>query len=336
MAYYINDVYEPKDLFRGKYDIEFNEEGHKYTVFMNMGGGRLGIGVPSVNEIINTVFGDKYSKVPADKLLAAQKRGKEIHREIKDLLVKGENGVSAETLWVRNEIEKKFTSAEKCSKCYCENYIYADVGHNGQMFCGTIDTFWLSGLLVDYKTSYKLDKHSTKIQLNMYAYALRKELGLVVNRLEAWHFTSNGLKRVAFAIEPNYYVENIVRAYYEGRCFKNDQELMEFYEGGEKYTEKDDLMDACKSIKEVDEMIAKLKCVREKCVAKIMSEMEKTERYEMDVAGLEMKLAYVPSSIRSSLDADKVKGFLGDEIYQKCLKKTEVKPHIRVSYKKEK
>lgn len=341
MAYYINKVYDPNDLFRGKYDIEFQEEGHKYTVFLNIGGGaKMGIGVPSVNEIINAVFGDKYSKVPADKLLLAQKKGKEVHREIREFLVNGEVGISTENLWFRYEIEKNFHNGEE-GLCYCENYIYADTGHNGEKFCGTLDTFWMSGLLVDYKTSYKLDKHSTKIQLNMYAYALRKELGLKVNRLEAWHFTSRGLKRVAFDIEPDYYVENIVRAYYEGRCFKNDKELMAFYakeDGKEekKKMENIDIVDACKRIKEVDEMMAKLKVVREKCVEKVKSEMERMDQMDMDIIGLDMNVRYVPGMVRNSLDEEKVKGFLGEEMLLKCLKQTKVKPHIRISYIKEK
>lgn len=340
MAYYINKVYDPNGLFRGKYDIEFQEEGHKYTVFLNMGGGRMGIGVPSVNEIINAVFGDKYSKVPADKLLAAQKKGKEIHREIREFLVNGEVGISTENLWFRYEMEKNFHNGQE-GQCYCENYICADTGHNGEKFCGTIDTFWMSGLLVDYKTSYKLDKHSTKIQLNMYAYALRKELGFIVKRLEAWHFTSRGLKRVAFDIEPDYYVENIVRAYYEGRCFNNDKELMAFYakeDGKEekKKMENIDIVDACKRIKEVDEMMAKLKVVREKCVEKVKSEMERMDQMDMDIVGLDMNVRYVPGMVRNSLDEEKVRGFLGEEMLLKCLKQTTVKPHIRISYKKEK
>lgn len=341
MAYYINKVYDPNDLLRGKYNIEFQEEGHKYTVFMNMGGGRLGIGVPSVNEIINAVFGDKYSKVPADKLLLAQKKGKEVHREIREFLVNGEVGISTENLWFRYEMEKNFHKGQE-GQCYCENYICAETEYNGGKFCGTLDTFWMSGLLVDYKTSYKLDKHSTKIQLNMYAYALRKECGFIVKRLEAWHFTSKGLKRVAFDIEPDYYVENIVRAYYEGRCFKNDKELMAFYakEDGKKEDKKEeyksDIVDVCKRIKEVDEMMAKLKVVREKCVEKVKSEMLRLDQAEMDVVGLDMKVVYIPTSIRHSLDEEKVRGYLGEEMYLKCLKSIAVKPHIRVSYKKEK
>ena len=338
MYYSVNSpMHDPNDLFR-PFDIEFEEEGHKYSIKFPSSSGYLRLGVPSVNEIINAVFGDKYSKVPEDKLRTAQKRGTEVHREIKEYLVKGENGVSAENLWFRNEIEKNFQG----QKCYCENYIYADTGHNGEKFCGTIDTFWMSGLLVDYKTSYRLDKHSTKIQLNMYAYAIKHYTQYKVNKLEAWHFTSRGLKRVEFKIETDKYVENIVRAYYEGRCFNNDKDLMEFYQKNdgelpEKSPETtDELLDACKRIKDVDEMIDKLKWVREKCVEKVKSEMERLDQVEMDISGMDMKLTYIPSSIRYSLDGKKVLGFLGDEVYQKCLKKSEVKAHIRVNYKKEK
>lgn len=177
----------------------------------------------------------------------------------------------------------------------------------------------------------------------MYAYALRKELGLKVNRLEAWHFTSRGLKRVAFDIEPNYYVENIVRAYYEGRCFNNDKELIEFYrkldgkeqKEGENIME-DKLMDVCKGIKDIDAMMEKLKTVREKYIEQIKADMEKINQNEMDIVGLGMKITYLPSSARFSLDSEKVKGFLGEEMYAKCLKQTKVKAHVRINYKKEK
>lgn len=307
--------------------VIFDEKWHKYCVKI----GGVTIGCPSVTEIINKVFGDKYSKVPADVLARAQKRGSEIHREIKEYLTEGKYGVSLEFGWFKNAIEKDIIKGDKC---WCENYIYAE--HEGNRFCGTMDTFWITGLLVDYKTSYRLDKQSVKVQLNMYAYALRN-MGYKADRLEAWHFTKSGLKRVPIKLEGPEYVENILRAYFEGREFDTDKELMDFYESDKNpespKTLKSNFVETCKRIKDIDEALEKLNKVREKCINEVKSEMERIEEPELNIVGLGMKLNYIPSSIRETLNKERVKELLLPEAYLECLKKTNVAAHIRIIYK---
>ena len=336
MRFYIYDKYNPTHLLdksRGE-DISFNELSHTYQVVLD----KLTCHPPSVTQVLNRVFGDKYANVKYEKLLKAQEKGKIVHNEIKDFLVNGTLGVSPECDTIIQHIKCIHSSEDYCA---CEQYVYANTPYG--MYAGTVDNFWLrQDLVVDYKTSIKLDKDNTKRQLNMYCYALRHmKRHWVVNDLEAWHIVGNKLKVVPFGIEPDIYVETIMRAYHDGKTFKNDKEMMDFYypkdEESPNYKKEKAYDDAfnmdCAKIYQVDELISQLKNTREKIATRLKEHLERRDLKDCYVDGV--RVTYIPETEKQTFDVSSFKES-NPHTYNSYLKKSIVKAHIRISYNKEK
>lgn len=338
MGFYIYDKYSPTHLLvksNGE-DISFNELSHTYQVVLD----KLTCHPPSVTQVLNRVFGDKYANVKYEKLLKAQEKGKIVHNEIKDFLVNGTLGVSPECDTIIQHI-KCIHSPKDC--CACEQYVYANTPYG--MYAGTVDNFWLmQNLVVDYKTSIKLDKDNTKRQLNMYCYALRHmKTHWVVNDLEAWHIVGNKLKVVPFGIEPDIYVETIMRAYHDGKTFKNDKEMMDYYHKSDSFEEEktyeeekeydDSFKKDCAKIAQVDDLISQLKNTREKLAVRIKEHLERRNLSDFQTQG--MNIVYIPETEKQTFDVSSFKES-NPHTYNSYLKKSIVKAHIRISYAKEK
>ena len=141
--------------------VEFIEDGHIYLVD--------GIIIPSVSDILNFIFPNKYSNVPRQILNSKAEYGSRVHEAI-ECLEKGE------TLPQLNYLQE--ASLEQWKKLKSENKIEVieqeKMVNYGSHYCGRFDMIAnVNGAysLCDIKTTAKLDKESLSWQLSFYALA---------------------------------------------------------------------------------------------------------------------------------------------------------------------
>lgn len=206
--------------------LEFNPDTHTYHVIKK----NLDVlNPPSVTHITASVFGNGLINVRPDILEKAAQRGKLVHEEIYIYGKEGIPGFSLEFSAARKEIDKILVDDVVWEG---EQIVYAEMPGTLYGFCGTIDCCFCYRenrcVIVDYKTTSALNKRSVKRQLNMYAYALRKQ-GYNVEKLEAWHIVGEKLRRVEIELEDDSYTEMILESFYNGLSFKNDKEMIEHY-----------------------------------------------------------------------------------------------------------
>lgn len=141
--------------------VEFIEDGHIYLVD--------GIIIPSVSDILNFIFPNKYSNVPRQILNSKAEYGSRVHEAIECL-------EKSETLPQLNYLQE--ASLEQWKKLKSENKI--EVIEQEKMvnyenhYCGRFDMIAkVNGAysLCDIKTTAKLDKESLSWQLSFYALA---------------------------------------------------------------------------------------------------------------------------------------------------------------------
>lgn len=141
--------------------VEFIEDGHIYLVD--------GVITPSVSEILNFIFPNKYSDVPKQILNSKAEYGSRVHEAI-ERLEKGEtlpqlNYLQEASLeqWKKLKSENKIEVIEQEKMVNYENH-----------YCGRFDMIAnVNGAysLCDIKTTVKLDKESLSWQLSYYALA---------------------------------------------------------------------------------------------------------------------------------------------------------------------
>lgn len=141
--------------------IEFIEDGHIYLVD--------GVITPSVSEILNFIFPNKYSNVPRQILNSKAEYGSRVHEAIEHL-EKGEtlpqlNYLQEASLmqWKKLKSENKIEVIEQEKMVNYENH-----------YCGRFDMIAkVNGAysLCDIKTTAKLDLESLSWQLSFYALA---------------------------------------------------------------------------------------------------------------------------------------------------------------------
>lgn len=191
--------------------ITFDAENHLYF-------NEKGFIVPSVNEIINKVYGSGLENAPADLVQRAADKGKKIHAEIEAFI---NNRPLPEV--VAPETNNFIIYANK----YLRLDIYAKteiILHGKTPFgevCGTADLF-CNGELIDYKTSKTATRaqisHWQK-QLSFYFFIL-KQMGKSVLKMKVLHLTAEGCE----VIELEYLGDDFVL------------KTMEMFKNGEKAT----------------------------------------------------------------------------------------------------
>lgn len=141
--------------------VEFIEDGHIYLVD--------GVITPSVSDILNFIFPNKYSDVPKQILNFKAEYGSRVHEAI-ECLEKGED------LPQLNYLQE--ASLEQWKKLKSENNIEVieqeKMVNYGNRYCGRFDMIAnVNGAysLCDIKTTAKLDNESLSWQLSYYALA---------------------------------------------------------------------------------------------------------------------------------------------------------------------
>lgn len=156
--------------------LKFNEEKHEYT----LNGKRL----PSVSEVLSTVFGGGYDNVPRDVLNAAAEWGNEIHKAIE-----------LEFPLPLNEIQER--QYDDFWELFNNTAIIVNRQHEQRVhtdqYAGTLDLLFEASYhtntgksfmaIGDIKTTYKLDTERTAWQLSLYANAYEEMTGVVIEKL---------------------------------------------------------------------------------------------------------------------------------------------------------
>lgn len=322
-------MYTMNERSNTAYDIVFKEDSHSYYVKEN----DIYVQQPSVTQIITAVFGNRFARANPVALAKATGKGKLVHKEILDYTMHPNSafGMTPEFRTAANEIRNIHTISD--DRVAPEQVLFCDNPY--AKFCCTIDAFWLcSELLVDYKTSKVLHKDYVKRQLNLYAYALRKN-GWKVKLLQAWHLVGDAFNIHRVDLCDDTYCECILRAYSEGKTFKNDKEMLEYYLGKkeEDNSPKTILELLLDKVRDIDNAIDKLNKSRENLIEHIKTEMNDIKQTEYVYN--DMTARYFPQNVRVSFDKSRFE-LENPELYAKYMtKETKVKDFVRINYKKE-
>lgn len=145
--------------------IEFIEESHTYLID--------GVITPSVSEILNFIFPDKYSNIPKQILNTKANYGSKVHEAI-ELLEKNEELPKLNYLQeISIDQYRKLKDKYKIEVLEQEKMV-----HYKNYYCGRFDMIAeINGTysLCDIKTTAKLDKESLSWQLSYYALAHNPE-----------------------------------------------------------------------------------------------------------------------------------------------------------------
>ena len=143
-------------------DVEFIEEGHLYL--------KGGVLIPSVSQILDFIFPNKYAGIPSHVLSNKANFGTEVHQAIQDYEEKGETP-SSSNIDVRLAFEQylRIKDSEVLTPLNHEELIVYEDKYAGRL--DMIADVKLYRCLVDVKTTQKLDQESLAWQLGMYKLA---------------------------------------------------------------------------------------------------------------------------------------------------------------------
>lgn len=140
-------------------DFKFDENEHKY--FVN------GVETPSVTDICNPISFERFKEIPNHILEQARQRGTEVHEMCEEYLITGEIDWEEISPQYTNYINQFVT----WYRTYKPKILYVEFQMFSEEFCGTCDLICeLDGktLLVDFKSSSRVDKKSLSVQLAGY------------------------------------------------------------------------------------------------------------------------------------------------------------------------
>lgn len=287
----------------------FNEENHTYTD----DNGQL---IPSVSEIIRNWLGNKYESIDAEVLKKAQEKGNRVHSQIERYLLQDiePKKPTYEFECFKQIFKREFVATQS------EKVLYGATEYGA--YAGTFDLLdTINGNIVDIKTNYSLDKEYVKIQLSLYAMALRQN-DVIINRGYVIHLPpeKSPQKPQILPIEllTDAECENIVRAYFNGeskpqatlQCL-NEQAIAEL-ETSILAMEKAEM-----TIKEHKD--------------KILKEMEERNINQIKI-GKNITISYIAPTTRESIDTARLKKEM-PVMAEKYKKISKVKSSVRITTK---
>lgn len=146
--------------------IEFIEDGHYYLY------DRLYI-IPSVTQILEKIFPDKYKNVPDDILKRKASYGSTMHKYIEQY----EKGFILINLnYIQEASFKQYLKLK--DKHNIKVLEQEQIVHYKDIYAGTFDIYGKVDdeiALIDIKTTAKLDKEYLKYQLNLYRFASKNK-----------------------------------------------------------------------------------------------------------------------------------------------------------------
>lgn len=295
--------------------ITFDECSHTYTQ-------QTGNVLPSVTQIIGTVYGTGLENAPTYFVERAADKGTKIHKAIESYLNDGkESKIKEFLLW-----KKWYETGFKGKPFDSEKIIYAQTP-NGS-YAGTLD-FLCDGWIYDWKTCKTATRKQIEKwqkQLSFYTYALR-QMGYSVNEpSKILHITD---------------VVEVIHVDYLGDDFvEKTMALYKDIKEGKKTQEQAILSDkkALQTVSKKDVDIIKDIFIQMNALEQVLKDYREKIRLEMEQRGIlnvEMggvKITYVNGSTKKTFDTLSFKNDYKD-LYESYIKKTEVKPSVRITVK---
>ena len=291
--------------------IEFNEELHLY--FDN---DKL---VPSVNQILDVVYGSSVSGAPDKFLKPATAKGTKFHKEVDVYLKTGKQGESKEfSVW-----HEWFSFIGDFLVNYeSEKIVYAETPYG--CFAGTIDL--LERFVWDWKTCKTISRKQLERyqkQISMYIYAARK-MGYAVNEPGKIVHITDKVEILNVEYLGDKWVEKTMALYKDIQNGEKTQEqaILAQQKALEKVSAKDIKALETKLLKIV-ELENQVKEIKER----IKEEMGNRGIYSLKFG--KVSFTYVSEHVRHDFDK---KTFEEDEpeLYASYLTEVKVKPGLRV------
>lgn len=287
--------------------ITFDEEKHKYTDENTQN-------VPSVSHILGEVYGTGLENAPTFFVNRAANKGHFHHDEFHVCITTGKKGETPEfNAWYKWYKEQDFKDVQS------EQIVFAVTPYGN--FAGTADLL-ADKRLRDYKTCKTATRQQIskwQMQTSMYHYAYVQMGYEVENEAEIIHVNGNNLEVIKVPYLGDCWVEETMRLYAAGETPKEETYELETVSKKELQTLEDVLlqMDA-------------LQLVIDEYRKKALEEMERRGILNIQVG--KVKMTYVPRTVRATFDSKSFKAAEPD-LYEKYIKKTEVKPSLRITVK---
>lgn len=294
--------------------ITFDEIGHTYT-------DTTGAIVPSVTQVLGTVYGTGLENAPKQFVDRAAEKGHSVHKEIETYLKNGQHGASEEfKTW-----HEWFCFAQREIVNYeSEKIIYATTPNGA--FAGTLDFY--DGFIFDWKTCKTATRNQVQKwqkQLSFYCYAMR-QMGYAVNEpLKILHVNGSDLEVINVDYLGDEFVEETMSLYKEIVAGTKTQQEAVLSQQAQLQTvtpkELDLLEETLYQMNELEEVVAGIR-------EKIKNEMETRGILNLQVK--RVKMTYVPGTVRTSFDSKSFKKSYA-ELYKQFVKDVEVKPSLRIT-----
>lgn len=280
--------------------ITFDAENHLYF-------NANGFIVPSVTEIITSVYGSGLEAAPADLVAKAATKGKAIHAEIETFIKTGKlptDTPSAEALHFAKYAEKNLNL-----KVFAKPELILHATTPTGEFCGTLDLF-CGGYIFDYKTSRTATREQIskwQMQLSFYFFAL-KQAGKSVLGIKVLHLTADGCKEIPLEYLGDEFVLKTMALYSAGEKAEKPAPATELQTVDTAAIAK--FAETVKQIKMLEEQTAAIK-------EAIKAEMESRKILNLQIGDL--SISYVAPTVRKSFDSAKFKKEHADlwPLYQK-------------------
>ena len=289
--------------------IIFDEIAHTYT------DDRTGEQLPSVNQIINAVYGSGVEFVDKEILQNAAERGSAIHKEI-DSYIKTQGGIDLKfpethaffdyTILHRMKVLVKATKSE---------YMIIVPG----MFAGTADLICQDELW-DYKTSInkptkKMLEHWQKTE-SMYYFGL-KQNGFTPKGINILHLSGNKCTKYRLEYLGDQFVLDTLQAFKEGRKIEHKRET------SLQTINKRAINKLSNTLKKIAMLEKEIEPIREQ----IKQEMEKRGILSLDIG--DVSISYVAPHKAKRFDTKRFK-FENEGLFEKYATEVDVAGHIRI------
>ena len=173
--------------------LEYFDEEHLYLVD--------GVIVPSITEILKTIFGGKYDGISRDTLKRAADKGTEVHDAIQRLV---ETGEVTDLPEVRNFLFLKKQYGFDVYDCEVPLILWANDEPIAAGRCDLVLFDPEEGIGgADIKRTSALDKEYLSYQLNLYRIAFSQSYGMDWNFLKGIHLRDDVRKYVDIPINEN-------------------------------------------------------------------------------------------------------------------------------------
>lgn len=304
--------------------IDFDEKNHIYRVDGD-------IASISVTELLHKhKLAPDYSGVGKATLRKAAEKGKEIHKDI-------ENFINSFLYEPTTEEGKQFAEwvVENTDCAVAEQMFAADFG--GMLIAGTADIvgFLQDGtpFIADHKTTAKFDRDYVSWQVSLLDFMARQCDGSVINgrpfhwtgarKFYCFHYAKNGMSVKELTAKTDEEIKALLDAEIHNRIYQRnelavtDEMRVAVAEAESELVRIKEQYDAAK--KSVDDLRATL-----------VKEMERQRVYSFETDT--MKITYVAPFDRMTVDSTKLRRE-HPQIYAECVKPTNVKASVRVTYK---